>query len=100
MILDFSSPGAMKVDMKYYIDSMIEDFPYPIKSITTAPWTAKLMKVDTESKDLDAEKKAIFHTFTMKAMFLCKEQDRMLVRELDFSLDVLKSPTKEIGRSY
>jgi hypothetical protein len=72
MKLDFSIPGAMKVDMKYYIDGMIEEFPYPIKSITTTPWTEKLMKVDTDSRNLDTEKKAIFHTFTIKAMFLCK----------------------------
>jgi hypothetical protein len=67
MTLDYNTPGAMKVDMRYYIDGMIEDFPYPIKSVTE-----KLMKVDTKSKHLDAEKKAIFHTFTMKAMFLYK----------------------------
>jgi hypothetical protein len=72
MILDYNTPGAMTVDMMYYIDGMIEDFPYPIKSIKTAPWTDKLMKVDVTSKHLDVEKKAIFHTFTMKAMFLCK----------------------------
>jgi hypothetical protein len=59
MILDYNTPGAMKVDMRYYIDGMIEDFLYPIKLITTTPWTEKLMKVDTKSKNLDAEKKAI-----------------------------------------
>jgi hypothetical protein len=72
VILDFETPGAMKVDMRYYIDGMVKDFPYPIMAITTTPWTEKLMKVDLESKKLDAEKKAIFHTFTMQAMFLYK----------------------------
>jgi hypothetical protein len=72
MILDFNTPDAMIVDMRYYIDGMIEDFPFPIRAITTSPWTSKLYKVDGESKRLDPEKKAIFHTFAMKAMFLCK----------------------------
>jgi hypothetical protein len=73
MILDYNTPGAMKVDMRYYINGMIQDFPYPIKAIkTAAPCTNKLMKVDVTSKHLDVEKKAIFHTFTIKAMFLCK----------------------------
>jgi hypothetical protein len=72
MILDYNTPGAMKVDMRYYIDRMIDDFPYPIRAIKTAPWTDKLMKVNITSKHLDVKKKAIFHTFTMKAMFLCK----------------------------
>jgi hypothetical protein len=72
MILDFNTPGAMIVDTRYYIDGMIEDFPFPIRAITTSPWTSKLYKVDGDSKHLDPEKKAIFHTFAMKAMFLCK----------------------------
>jgi hypothetical protein len=72
MILAFNTPGAMIVDMRYYTNGMVEDFPYSIRAITTSPWTSKLYKVDAESKLLNAEKKAIFHTFAMKAMFLCK----------------------------
>jgi hypothetical protein len=72
MILDFSIPGAMKLDMIYYIKQMIKDFPYEIKTITTNPWTEKLFKVDKESKKLDEKRRAILHTFVMKAMFLCK----------------------------
>jgi hypothetical protein len=56
MILDFSVPGAMKLDMIYYIKQMIKDFPYDIKSIKTNPWTEKLFKVNNESKNLDDER--------------------------------------------
>jgi hypothetical protein len=72
MILDFNTPGAMKLDMKYYIENMVEEFPFKIKSIKTTPWTDKLFKVNDASKDLNEEKKAVFHTFVMKSMFLCK----------------------------
>ena len=72
MILDFSVPGAMKLDMIYYIKQMIKDFPYEIKTITTNPWTEKLFKVDKESKNIEETRRTIFHTFVMKAMFLCK----------------------------
>jgi hypothetical protein len=72
MILDFSTPGAMKLDMRYYITSMIGEFPYNIKAIMTTPWTEKLFKVNDESKKLEEERRAIFHNFIMKAMFLCK----------------------------
>jgi hypothetical protein len=72
MILDFSFPGTMKLDMIYYIKQMNNDFPYDIKSIETNPWTEKLFKVNNESNNLDDERRAIFHTFVMKAMFLCK----------------------------
>jgi hypothetical protein len=72
MILNFSIPGAMKLDMRYYIKQMIKDFGYDIKSIKTNPWTEKLFKVNKESKNVDEERRAIFHTFVMKVMFLCK----------------------------
>jgi hypothetical protein len=94
MILDFSIPGAMKVDMKYYIDGMIEEFPYPVKSITTTPWTEKLMKVDTDSKNLDTEKKAIFHTFTMKAIFLCKRARPDISPGIGFFAGRVKEPNE------
>jgi hypothetical protein len=51
---------------------MIKDFPFDIKSITANPWTEKLFKVNNESKNFDEERRVIFHTFVMKAMFLCK----------------------------
>ena len=51
---------------------MIEDFPYNIKTIKTNPWTEKLFKVNNQSNNLDDKRQAIFHTFVMKAMFLCK----------------------------
>jgi hypothetical protein len=68
MILDVSIPGTMKLDMRYYIKQMIEDFPYKIKTMKTNPWTKKLFKVDRESKHLDNGMRTIFHTFVMKAM--------------------------------
>ena len=32
MILDFTLEEKLQVDMRYYIDDMINDYPYPIKS--------------------------------------------------------------------
>jgi hypothetical protein len=32
MILDFTQDGALKIDMKYYIEGMLEEFSYNIKS--------------------------------------------------------------------
>ena len=72
MNLDYSDKGKLKIDMQYYIDNMDEEFPYEIKPVTTAPWNEKLFKVVESAEPLNEEKKAIFHTYVMKAMFLCK----------------------------
>ena len=72
MIMDFSQDGALIIDMKYYIEGMIADFSYAIKSNSTTPWTKKLLKVQEDAKKLEEERRSIFHTFVMKSMFLCK----------------------------
>jgi hypothetical protein len=94
MILDFTDSGAMKVNMRYYIDGMLEDFPFPVKPLTRAPWTEKLLKVDLESKHLDDEKKGIFHTFTMKAMFLCKRARPDISPAIGFFAEQFKQPNE------
>jgi hypothetical protein len=72
MILDYTQDGALKLDMKYYIKGMLDDFPFDVKATTVTPWTERLLKVQKDAKKLDEERRSIFHTFVMKAMFLCK----------------------------
>ena len=72
MNLDYSEKNKLKVDMEYYIDNMIEEFPFQLDKQSKTPWNDKLFKVNETVKNLDEKRKAIFHTFVMKAMFLCK----------------------------
>jgi hypothetical protein len=94
MILDFSVPGAMIVDMKYYIDGMLEDFPYPVQATDKVPWTEKLFKVNSEKKLLNDEKRMLFHTFTMKAMFLCKRARPDINPAIGFFAGRVKTPNE------
>lgn len=72
MILDYTKKGSLKVDMKYYIDGMIKDFPHQIPKVKMQPWTENLFKVNDNANKIDKTKREVFHTFVMKAMFLCK----------------------------
>ena len=45
MILDYSLEGKLQVDMKYYNDKMIEEYPYPIK-LSKTPCNENLFKVN------------------------------------------------------
>jgi hypothetical protein len=72
MKLDYSTPGVLKVDMTEYIYTMLADFPYKLQGEVNVPWTEKLFKVDETSKKLDDKRRETFHSFVMKAMFLCK----------------------------
>ena len=37
MIMDFTKEGALKIDTKYYIEKMLEEFPYEIKATQKTP---------------------------------------------------------------
>jgi hypothetical protein len=63
MILDFTEDGALKIDMRYYIEGMMEEFPYAIGTKKTTPWTEKLLKVQKDAKKLEEERRSIFHTY-------------------------------------
>ena len=72
MTLDYSQPGALKIDMIEHIQDMLDDFPHQVIKTSKAPWNEKLFKVDDLSKKLTKERRGVFHTFAMKQMFICK----------------------------
>ena len=72
MVLDYSIPGVLRMDMTSYVKSMIEDFPEELTGVGKFPWTDKLFVIDPMSKKLDDNRAKVFHTFVMKGMFLCK----------------------------
>ena len=72
MILDFSVPGVLQIDMTPYVKSMIKDFPKKLTGKSKTPWNENLFKVDQMSKALDTDTAKLFYTFVMKGMFLSK----------------------------
>ena len=59
MILDYTLKGKLQVDMKYYIDEMIKEYPYPIKS-ANSPWNDSLFKIDKNSTPLSKKDSEVF----------------------------------------
>jgi hypothetical protein len=94
MILDFTQDGAMKLDMKYYIEGMLEEFPHDIKSTKTTPWTEKLLKVQEDAKKIEETRRGTFHTFVMKAMFLCKRARPDIEPAIAFLSSRVKEPNE------
>ena len=100
MILDYSVDGVLKVDMRYYFDVMIKEFPYEMKSKVAGPWTEKLMNIDKSAKALNDERKKIFHTFVMKAMFLSKHGQPDVNHAIQSYPQESRNLIKEIARNY
>ena len=72
MVLDYSKPGKLIVDMRDYVKKMLEEFKYDIKKIAKTPAANHLFKVDDNCEKLNNKMKEDFHTFVAKNLFLCK----------------------------
>ena len=94
MILDYSEDGKLKVDMKYYIEDMLNQFPEEIKSTKSVPWSDKLFNVTTTSPALNNKMRETFHTFVMKAMFLCKRGRPDINPAIAFLASRVKKPNQ------
>ena len=95
MVLDYSIPGKVKIDMRDYVKGMIEEYPeaLPDKKIT-CPWNENLFKVSDESKKLSKERAEDFHTFVAKALFLCKRSRPDIQPAVAFLTTRVKGPVE------
>ena len=46
MVLDFSCKGVLKVDMRDYVKSMVNEYPGKLSGKTECPWNENLFKFD------------------------------------------------------
>jgi len=95
MVLDYSTPGVLKIDMTEYVKAMVKEFPYEIKGKGKFPWNDSLFKVDEDSKKLELGRSKVFHTFVMKGMFLAKRGRQDILPGIAFLATRTKEPTEE-----
>jgi hypothetical protein len=95
MILDYSTPGAVKVDMVDYVKGMIEEFPEELDDQkANHPWNEKLFKIDNTAKDLSKEQAETFHTFVAKGLFVSKRGRPDLQPAIAFLTTRVKKPNQ------
>jgi hypothetical protein len=58
------------------------------------PWGNKLFKIDKGAKMLDDKRKAILHTFVMKAFFLSKQAKPNITTIISFINSWVKNPNE------
>ena len=72
MVLDYSKPGKLIVDMKEYVTKMTDDFEYDIAKVAKTPAADHLFKVNEQTGKLNKQMADDYHTYVAKALFLCK----------------------------
>ena len=73
MKIIFKDDGSVEIDMKDYVNEMLQEFPIKFKSEGkyTFPASATMFSKDT-SRTLEKSRSELFHRFVAKALFLCK----------------------------
>lgn len=95
MNLHFGKKGVVQIEMIDYIKKMCNEFPEKLDTKSKYPWSDKLFKVDDKSKKLDTEKGSMFHTMTMKGMYLCKRARPDIQPAITFYSTRVKDPTEQ-----
>ena len=72
MTLDYSEPGAVKIDMTQYVENVIDEFPEDVIATAKTPAAEHLFKIGESVEKLDEKKSEEFHTTVAKCLFLCK----------------------------
>ena len=97
MILDFSTDGKVKVDMRQYIQNMISEFDQNELqgARVSTPAGEHLFKIDPRSPKLSKEQAEIFHSFVLKGLFLAKRARPDILLPITFLCSRTKEPTRQ-----
>ena len=70
MLLDFSTPGEVTVDMVEYVKTIISEMPEEMAGTTATPAAAHLFKTNANPDPLSEEKAKTFHRMVMQLQYL------------------------------
>ena len=69
MILDYTTPGKVKINMTKYVKETHEIFPDDLGGRVSSPAAEHLREVNPDAEKLDEGKKQTFHTITARSLF-------------------------------
>ena len=70
MILDFSSPGVLEVDMSDYIQVILQDTPTKLRGTSMVLAAKHLFTTRPDAPKISPQEQEIFHHLTMQLMYL------------------------------
>ena len=80
MVLDYSKPGKLIIDMRDYVKKMLEEFKYEIKKLANTPAANHLFKVNENCEKSNNKMKEDFHTI----YFYANMHGQIFKRQLHF----------------
>ena len=95
MTLDYTEPGAIKVDMTQYIEKMLDEVGDRMDGIAKTPAANNLFEVRPDSPFLDKEKADFFHSTVAKSLFLCKRGRPDIQTAMSFLCTRVQTPNED-----
>ena len=95
MTFDFSSPEEVKIGMRDYINSIIEEGPTSSRGHANTPVATNLFEINTNSPYLNKDAKDLFHHLVAKLLFLCKRVRPDIHTAVAFLTTKVKQPTED-----
>ena len=97
MVLDFSVPKEVSVEMSPYVQSMIDEWKElePIKGRPNTPAALHLFEVREDVEKLSEQKAQWFHHFTAKALYVCKRARPDIQPTVAFLTTRVKQPDED-----
>jgi hypothetical protein len=93
MVLDYSIPGKVTVDMTGYTMKTISDLPEYFNGLAATPARNDLFSVDLKADDLTSNDADAFHTLVAKLLFLCLRARPDILTAVSFLCTRVAKPT-------
>ena len=72
MILDFTTPGILEINMSDYIQVILQDTPANLRGTSIVPAAKHLFTTRPDAPKISPQEQEIFHHLTMQLMYLSK----------------------------
>ena len=96
MTLDFHNKGKVQIDMKHYIDMMLQHAPKDMEGVSNTPGAAHLFKTNSEDpKLLGDEQKKIFVHLVMQGLYLSQRGRPDIRTAITFLCGQLHNPDED-----
>ena len=70
MILDFTTPGTLEIDMSDYIQVILQDTPANLRGTSIVPAAKHLFTTRPDASKISPQEQELFHHLTMQLMYL------------------------------
>ena len=70
MILDFTTPGILEIDMSDYIQVILQDTPTNLRGTSMVPAAKHLFTTRSDAPEISSQEQELFHHLTMQLMYL------------------------------